>query len=217
VSRLVLVRHGESRYNAERRIQGQRCAGLSEVGHAQADLVAQALAERYPDAALVASDLQRTRETVAPLEGALAREAVLDAGLRERAFGTWEGRLGTEVAAAEPDRWRRWGAGEDVITEVGGESSEQLADRVEAALLRLLAPDAPVTIAVTHGGPIWHGTHRMVGLPARSLGGVHNASVTELLWLPEAGTFVLDRWNEVGHLPAEVRAVDAVRVTAPAT
>ena len=69
--RLVLVRHGESIWNAETRIQGQSCAGLSVTGHAQAAALAQALAAIYPDARLVTSDLQRSVETLAPLATSL--------------------------------------------------------------------------------------------------------------------------------------------------
>lgn len=214
--RLVLVRHGESRWNADARIQGQRCAGLSPLGHEQARVTATALAGAYPDAALITSDLQRTVETVAPLQAALGRPAGHDALLRERAFGSWEGLLRTEVAAGDPDRWQRWLAGEDVIAEVGGESAQQLADRVAPVLARLMAevPDGGVTIAVTHGGSIHHGIHRWLDLRAGTLGGVANTSVTEVLaWDGREGStasgdrLALDRWNEIAHLPLPLRNV----------
>lgn len=232
--RLVLLRHGESVWNAEARIQGQRCAGLSALGHEQAEVTATMLAARYPDALLVSSDLQRTVETAAPLAAALQREPTLDAGLRERTFGGWEGQLRTQVAASDAARWARWLAGEDLIAEVGGESAAQLADRVEPVLRRWLAatPLGGVTIAVTHGGPVWHGTHRLLGLAPGTLGGVSNAAITELVawgtsttspataaevaaWgggdagradepgvAVELGAISLDRWNETAHLPA---------------
>lgn len=231
--RLVLVRHGESVWNADARIQGQQCAGLSALGHAQARATAEALAAAFPDALLVTSDLQRTVETMAPLAAALGGEPRVDARLRERTFGAWEGKLRTEVAVEDEARWSRWLGGEDVIAEVGGESAAQLADRVEPVLRELLAatPHGGVTIAVTHGGPVWHGTHRVIGVPPGTLGGVNNASVTHLTawggttnspttatelaaWggtdgdVPdsdEVGTVVLDRWNETAHLPLELR------------
>jgi glucosyl-3-phosphoglycerate phosphatase len=206
VRRLVLVRHGESRWNAEARIQGQRCEGLSDVGHAQAKVTAAALAATYPDAVLVSSDLQRTVETAAPLAEALDQQPRLDARLRERSFGAWEGRLRAEVIAADPGRWQRWLDGEDVVGEVGGEYAHELAARVEPVLRELLAatPAGGVTIAVTHGGPVWHGTHRVLDLPAGTLGAVGNTSVTELVTFDD-GAVVLDRWNELAHLPVELR------------
>lgn len=230
----MLVRHGESVWNAEARIQGQRCAGLSAIGHAQAKALASALSSSYPGALLVSSDLQRTRETVAPLALMLGVEPAFDAGLRERTFGDWEGRLRTEVSRDDAPRWQRWLDGEDVIDEIGGESAVALADRVEPVLRRLLerTPQGGVTVAITHGGPIWHGTHRLLGLIPGTLGGVSNAAVTELAawgngspatatelaaWgrddpaapndaeVVELGAIVLERWNETAHVPVELR------------
>jgi glucosyl-3-phosphoglycerate phosphatase len=208
VKRLVLVRHGESVWNAERRIQGQACAGLSTRGHAQAAAAALALAAGHPDARLVTSDLQRTRETVAPLEAVLGRKAEPDARLRERSFGSWEERLRDEVAATDDDRWQRWLGGEDVIGEIGGETSQELTARVGPVLRELLetTADGGVTVAVTHGGPVWHGVHDLTGAPLGTFGGVDNASFHELLAFDGSGTVVLDRWNEVGHVPTHLRS-----------
>lgn len=212
--RLVLLRHGESRWNAEGRIQGQRCEGLSDIGHAQAQAAAAALVDAYPDARLVTSDLRRCLETAAPLAARLGVDAAHDPRLRERSFGAWEGLLRGEVAVEDPDHWHRWLAGEDVVGEVGGESATALADRIEPVWRELLAttPEGGATIAVTHGGPVWHGTHRLLGLRPGTLGGVSNASITELLaWDGGVGPggraagVILDRWNEVAHLPVSLR------------
>jgi glucosyl-3-phosphoglycerate phosphatase len=206
VRRLVLVRHGESVWNAEGRIQGQRCAGLSEVGHAQAKTTGRALAEALPAATVVVSDLERCQQTAAPLLEELGVEPTVDARLRERSFGTWEGRLRSEVAEEDTARVVRWRAGEDVIGEIGGETARMLTERIGPTLRELLAgvPDGGVTIAVTHGGPVWHGTHLLLGLPLGTLGTVDNASVTELVsW--HGDDVVLHRWNETAHLPLELR------------
>lgn len=228
--RLVLVRHGESVWNAEARIQGQHCAGLSATGHDQVRAAATALAGQYPDARLVTSDLQRCRETAAPLAAALGRGCVEDPRLRERNFGAWEGRTRFEVERDDEERWLRWRAGEDVIAEIGGESASALVARVKPVFVDLLAstPSEGVTIAVTHGGPIWHGIHHLLGLVPPVLGGVDNASVTEVVaWerarrdegLPadDDGTLVvLDRWNDVGHLIPGLRTGWRPREVAPA-
>lgn len=228
--RLVLVRHGESWWNAQRRIQGQSCAGLSDVGHLQAQAVASALAATYPGAEVVCSDLQRTVETATPLVATLGRDLRLDQRVRERSFGAWEGRTPDELATEDPDRWHRWRAGRDVIGEVGGETRDELADRVVPVMIELLdaTPLDGTTIVVTHGGPVWHGTHRLLGLTPGTLGSIANASVTELVRAAPAtdGTrstpMVLDRWNDVGHLPVELRttwrprvAADSARVVGP--
>jgi glucosyl-3-phosphoglycerate phosphatase len=224
--RLVLVRHGESLWNAEARIQGQRCAGLSEAGHAQAKVTAAFLGAVYPDARLVSSDLQRTVETAVPLAEVLGREPAEDPRLRERSFGAWEGRLRAEVIVEDAARWQRWLEGDDVVGEVGGESAAQLADRVAPVLRELLdgTPAGGTTIAVSHGGPVWHGTHRLLGLRPGTLGGVGNTSVTELVSFDGGSTgvgvspapVVLDRWNELAHLPLELRTGWTPAVTAEA-
>lgn len=219
MKRLVLIRHGESLWNAEGRVQGQQCAGLSVRGRQQADLVAAAVAASHPVARLVTSDLRRARETTEPLAGALGVEPEVDAGLRERTFGAWEGLLREDVARQDPTRWRRFQTGEDVVAEIGGESREDLASRSAERFRHLLTatPEGGITIAVAHGGTIWYGVHELLDLAPLSLGGVANASVAELVsWTGDGSAnpddsaghdhrTVLERWNELAHLPATMR------------
>jgi len=237
-----VLRHGESRWNAEGRIQGHACAGLSPRGHEQA----RAIAEAFPDelsgvrerlgreaVRLVSSDLQRAAETAEPLASALGLTPITDRRARERSFGRWEGSLRGEVADREPDRWRRWADGDpQVLTEIGGERADELADRVAPLLLELLrgTPIGGVTVLVSHGGSIWHGLHRVLGLPTGSLGPVGNASASELLGVtaldgadtpdeadqaggegqapplaPALEHLALGRYNEQAHLPVAWR------------
>ncbi len=227
---LLLVRHGESLWNAEGRIQGQSCAGLSPRGHAQAaalaDTYAPALAEvaRAGLLRLGTSDLKRATETAAPLAARLGMEPTLDADLRERAFGTWEGRTHAELEVAEADRWRRWTTGADIMREIGAETADELATRAAGALGRWFAatPAGGVCVVVSHGGSIWHGLHRLLELAPRALGPVGNASVAALLLLATEGTDGLDphvaaaaaggsarpvlaSFNDLAHLPADLR------------
>lgn len=207
LERLVLVRHGESEWNLERRVQGQSGTGLTDRGVAQSERTAEVLADAYPDVLLAMSDLQRCRETAAPLEGLLRCEVRLEPGLRERDFGAWTGLLGSEIAEQDADRWKRWRSGEDVVAEIGGEDSPALVRRVVHTYRRLLADaDGRTVICVTHGGPIWHGTQNLLGLDDRVLGGVANASITEID-LDDAGTR-LASWNQVAHLPLELRMLE---------
>jgi broad specificity phosphatase PhoE len=204
VKRLVLVRHGQSTWNVERRVQGQSGTGLTDLGREQAKAVAVRVADQYPRAPVWTSDLQRCLETAEVIEDALGVGAVEHVGLRERDFGDWTGRLVTEIAEADKERFSRWANGEDVIGEVGGESSDVLGDRVEETIEAILADLAhgATAIVVTHGGPVWHGTHRWLELGEPSLGGVANCSMTDLVeW--DHRRFC-DQWNSTGHLPAEL-------------
>lgn len=205
MTRLVLVRHGQSLWNQQRRVQGQSGEGLTARGRQQAEGTARWVAATHPGARLVSSDLVRCRETTAPIAAALGVEPILDPRVRERHFGRWEGCSLDEVAAADPELWGRWRTGVDVLRAVGGESGEDLVARVLPAFrshVQDVGPDGTVVL-VTHGGPVWHGVHALLELPRWMLGGVGNAAVTELV-LDEAGWWC-DSWNQTAHLPVELR------------
>jgi broad specificity phosphatase PhoE len=207
--RLVLIRHGESVWNVERRVQGHTCRGLTATGHVQAERTADLVASWLGEAVVVSSDLGRCRDTAAPIAAALGVAAVTDAALRERYFGRWEGMDRDELVADDPDRYARWRAGEDVIAEVGGESDVVLRERAGRAFTGLLAAGEQsegTVVAVTHGGTIWYGVHELLRISGYRLGAVHNASVTELV-LGGSGPSGLDpalphlaRFNETSHL-----------------
>lgn len=204
MKRLVLVRHGQSSWNVERRIQGQGGTGLTDIGREQAKAVGRRVSEQYPSALVWTSDLQRCVETAEAIEDALGVRATHHVGLRERDFGDWEGQLVTEIAESDQERFQRWANGEDVVAEVGGESSDTLSNRVSAALEEVLArvEHDGVGVIVTHGGPVWHGTHWWLDLSEPTLGGVANCSMTDLVeW--ETRRFC-DQWNSVGHLSVEL-------------
>jgi broad specificity phosphatase PhoE len=216
VRRLILVRHGETVWNVARRVQGQSCSGLTDRGRAQAARVGEILAARWPGAVVVASDLPRCRDTAAPLGAGLGRDVHHDPVLRERAFGRWEGWSRDELVGRDGDRYRRWRSGdESVLAEVGGETDTILQGRAGGAFGSLLGladatwpadvGAAETVVAVTHGGMIFHGLVALLGLDARRLGAVDNASVTELLLgapgpAPDDGSPRLVRFNETAHL-----------------
>ncbi len=207
--RLVLVRHGESVWNVEKRVQGQTCRGLTAHGHTQAGRTAELLAGWLGEAHVVSSDLGRCRDTAAPIGEAFGVEVAVDPTLRERHFGRWEGFDRDELETDDPGRYARWRSGGDVIAEVGGESDVVLrarASQVFSALLAAGGDGADTIVAVTHGGTIWYGVHELLRLEGYRLGAVHNASVTELV-LGGRGPAGLDpalphlaRFNETSHL-----------------
>ncbi len=211
MKRLVLVRHGESQWNAQRRVQGQSCAGLSERGRAQAKVLASHIATRFGRIELVSSDLQRAAETAAVITDVLGVDVTFDVALRERSFGKWEGRLVDDVAADEPERWRRWRSGEDVIAEVDGESSDALSARVVPAIAKHLdaTDDGHVTVVVAHGGTIWHGIHGMFDLARPTLGGVANVAMTTIGASGEHRW--LEAWNVDAFVPETLRGTEHVQ------
>lgn len=205
MTRLVLIRHGQSEWNSQHRVQGQSGSGLTERGRLQAEGTATWVAATHPTARLVTSDLQRCRETAAPIAAGLGVDAIEDPLVRERSFGRWEGMTLDEIEAGDPDLWGRWRNGQDVVREVGGESGADLAARVSAAFVAHAdaTGEDDTVVVVTHGGPVWHGMHALLALPGATLGGVGNAAVTELVrgvhgWWCES-------WNQTSHLPVELR------------
>lgn len=205
MTRLVLVRHGQSEWNREHRIQGQSGAGLTDVGRAQARGTAAWVAATHPDAVLVTSDLDRCLQTSAPIAEALGVMADTDTRVRERSFGRWEGCTLEQARELDPDLFARWRSGEDVVDEVGGESGAALASRVVGALREHAdrVGTGRTVVVVTHGGPVWHGMHALLDLPFATLGGVGNAAVTELV-LGERGWWC-ESWNQTAHLPPDLR------------
>jgi len=200
--RLVLIRHGESIWNAEGRFQGHGGTGLTERGRAQAKITAKFLAREFPDAVLlVRSDLQRVAETAAPAEVELDIEVRVDERLREIDIGTWSGLTHDEIAARDPEGYGTWLRREDVDIQRGGaETYAELRDRVWPALCEALEPRG-VVLVFTHGGPIRVAAAAALGLPMNAafrLAGVGHCSLTLLEW--RDGRPRLIAYNRVDHL-----------------
>ena len=150
---ILLVRHGETDWNRERRIQGQSDPPLNDMGRDQAHALAQTLGGEEIDA-VYASDLARARETAEILAAELGLPVVVDPELRELDFGPWEGQTVEELEARYPDAFGRWVDGGQAEWD-GGETHAAMADRVRQAVRRLAAAHAGGRILlVAHGGPV---------------------------------------------------------------
>lgn len=155
--KFVLVRHGESVWNSQRRIQGNRDPELSPRGRQQTDLLVAHLNAHLPSrvAAIYASPLRRAAETAEQIAQAYHLPVVYDPDLREMSLGKWEGMTVAEIRAAFPGRYDQWL--EDPLTHPadGGEDLRAFEGRVVGALHRMRAaqPESDV-IVVSHGGVI---------------------------------------------------------------
>ena len=149
--RLLLVRHGQTAWNAEHRWQGSRDIALSETGREQARALGRRLSG-VPLAAAFCSGMARSRETALLATG--GRLEVADEPLlREISYGTWEGVTDADVATRWPDDHARWRGVPHEIRPGGGESLDELAARAVEGLRRCLraAPEGTVLV-VAHGG-----------------------------------------------------------------
>jgi len=144
--RLVLLRHGRTAWNAERRFQGQADPPLDDVGRAQAYEVAALVAALAPDV-LISSDAVRALQTAAPIAEVTGLDVLADARLRERSLGHWEGLTRDEVAQRYPGEYADWIAGRDVSRR-GGETRLAVAARALDAFTDL--PEFGVAVFITH-------------------------------------------------------------------
>jgi broad specificity phosphatase PhoE len=152
VTTILLARHGETDWNREGRFQGHADPPLNETGRAQATELAETLA-RIELAAVYSSPLRRSLETAEVVAAEHGLTPVAVDGLREVDVGPWEGLTRAEVEARFPEQLARWLDYDQGWED--GESYEELARRVVAALLELAAAhDGERILAVTHGGPI---------------------------------------------------------------
>lgn len=206
--RLLLVRHGESEWNAAGRLQGQADPPLSKLGRRQAAHVAARLVDEGVDA-IVSSDLERAVDTASALATGVGLEVERREDLREVDLGSWTGISRAEVERDNPELWRRWRI-EGVEGWDGGEMYADAMVRVGGAISALASEHLDRTVvAVSHGGSIRLATCHLLGLPAAELGrimSIGNASITEFHVEPD-GTGRLVRLNDNAHL-AEVTAAD---------
>jgi len=153
---IYLLRHGETLWNRERRIQGQRDSPLTTRGCAQARALGRLLAGELVDPAacrLVSSPLGRAWQSAVLVAEALGLEPVAidhEPRLMELSFGAWEGLLWDEVAGRDPDGWRRRAADKWHYVAPGGESYADLTARAGAWLAEV--DGGPPVIALCHGG-----------------------------------------------------------------
>jgi broad specificity phosphatase PhoE len=201
----LLLRHGESTWNQEHRIQGQLDPPLSEKGRAQAVRLARRLAGR-PLQGLYASDLKRAQETATPLAEATGLQIVPMTDLREVFLGEWEGLHTEELARLYPEAWTRWTQEPNWDLVPGGESGAEFESRVDRALKTILGRHPVGDIAVvTHGGVIQIALHQVVGRPSRGLFPfrISNASITVIE--TRNGRVTIDAVNDTGHLEEPAR------------
>lgn len=199
-SRLVLVRHGESEWNREHRIQGQLDPPLSDRGRAQALRLARRIAARRP-AAIYASDLVRAMQTAEPVAAATGVDIRPSTDLREIYLGEWEGLHATELAERYPDAWAAWTVEPNWDLVPGGEGAGAFEKRVGNALDAILdAHPHGDAVVVTHGGVIQLALHRIIGKSSRGLFPfrISNASIT--LIERREGRLIIAGVNDVGHL-----------------
>ena len=199
-TRVLAIRHGETAWNVDGRIQGQLNVPLNEMGRWQVTRLALAVADEGI-AAIYASDLLRAMETAQAVSRGCGVGIVTDVGLRERGFGEFEGMSYTTINARWPEMAERWRRRDPSFGAPGGETLNQFFARSVAAASRLAALHPGETIAlVSHGGVMdcLYRAASHIALDAPRSWQLGNAAINRLLYTPQG--FTLVGWSDTFHL-----------------
>ncbi len=205
MTELLLIRHGETAWNACKRLQGHLDIPLNTEGEKQATALARALRDEALDV-VISSDLQRARQTAQAIVAYRAGMPVqIERGLRERCYGAFEGLLYTEIRQRYPDDYAAWQRRDmDVRFPQGvhvAETLREFSQRVINTITRLMTDGKYRRVAlVSHGGVL-----ECVYRAAQGLGFAHardfhifNASINRFTW--DETALKLVQWGDVRHL-----------------
>ena len=199
-TRILAIRHGETAWNVDTRIQGHLDIPLNAKGRWQAGRLAEALRDE-PVHAIYASDLTRAWETAQYLGQMQSLPVAKEKGLRERDFGDFEGKTFAEIEALLPEQAMRWRKRDPEFYPAGGESLIALRARVLQAAEQLAALHPGEQIAlVSHGGvmDVLYRAATGLDIQAPRTWTLGNAAINRLLWSPEG--FTLVGWADAQHL-----------------
>ena len=199
-TRIIAIRHGETAWNVDTRIQGQLDIGLNATGRWQAHRAALALAGETI-AAVYSSDLLRAWETALSVANAVGQNVVTDEGLRERGFGVFEGKTFAEIGELWPDQALLWRRRDPAFCPEGGENLIQFRDRILRAVQGLASPHlGQQIVVVAHGGvmDVLYRAATRQEVQAPRTWDLGNATINRLLWTP--GGLSIVGWADTHHL-----------------
>ena len=206
-TRILAIRHGETAWNVDTRIQGHLDIPLNETGLQQARWLAQTLAGRDELHAIYASDLSRAHLTAQTIANTAGLSVTAHPGLRERSFGDFQGRTFAEIEVELPDDAHHWRKRTPEWTPPGaGESLIALRERVLATVDELASRHVGQQIAlVAHGGvmDVLYRAATRLDLQAPRTWLLPNTAVNRLLWTPQGLSLV--GWADTSHLDDKSR------------
>ena len=203
-TRILAIRHGETPWNVDTRIQGQIDIDLNDTGKWQAQRVGHALREEPIDA-IYSSDLARAFETAQAIAHSHARAAqlgvVAHTGLRERHFGHLQGQTWADIESGWPDDAKHWRGRDPHWSPVGGESLTVLRERIATCVDALASQHLGEQIVLVAHGGVMDALYRLAtqqSLDAPRTWHLGNAAINRLLWTPQGLSLV--GWGDVSHL-----------------
>ena len=204
MTRVIVIRHAETAWNRERRMQGHVDTALSEAGRAQAAALGRRLAgARF--SALYSSDLARAHETARAIAECSGREIVSDVRLRERSFGIFEGLTYAEMASHHPEDFARFDSRDPDYVMPGGESARAFWERCLACLGDIAERHTgDEVVVVTHGlvlDAVYREAHGLGHIEPRPVPLV-NASINMFAYA--GGAWRMESWGDVAHLDPQL-------------
>jgi len=200
MSEILLLRHGETLWNIEGRIQGHGDSPLSAEGLAQAEALARRLAGECP-AALYTSDLGRARQTMAPIARATGLTPRIDPALRERCYGAFEGRTWPEIERDFPQQYAAHLTGDPGVKALGGESMLEFHDRAVGGLTRIAETSGEdKVVIVAHGGVLGMLYRHIMDIPLHAPRNyaMPNASINRFTY--RSGLWRMEAWGDLSHI-----------------
>lgn len=203
MTQLILIRHGETLWNTERRMQGQLDSPLTVRGRWQAQKLGERL-KAQPFTSLYSSDLPRAHQTAQSIAEVTGHAIVTDERLRERHFGVFEGMTRTEMEQHDPDVYARFMSRDPQYAVPDGESPADFFARCRAVLEELAMRHAGATIAVVTHGLVLDCAYRAAsGLALEVLRPVPLVNASLNWFACEDGRWSAGRWGDADHLGAE--------------
>jgi len=203
-TRILAIRHGETAWNVDTRLQGHLDIPLNEVGLQQAAHLSQALVQSEAIDAVYASDLSRAHTTASAIAQATGQSVTTHPGLRERHFGQFQGRTFVEIEAELPEHAWHWRKRTPEWTPPGGGESlivlrERILNTVDELAARHLGQQI---VMVAHGGvmDILYRAATRLDLQAPRTWQLTNTAVNRLLWTPQGLSLV--GWGDTSHMNA---------------
>ncbi len=211
-TRILAIRHGETLWNVDTRIQGHLNIDLNETGRWQAERVGHALAEE-PIHAIYSSDLRRAFETAQAIANAPARlnasvaqplEVTPHLQLRERHFGHLQGKTWAEIETEHANECKLWRDRDPHWAPSGGESLTVLRERISTCVNELASQHMGEQIVLVAHGGVMDALYRLAtnqSVQAPRSWFLGNAAINRLLWTPQGLSLV--GWGDVSHLDAQ--------------
>lgn len=210
--KIYLIRHGQTDWNLEGKIQGRHDVSLNETGSKQAELLAMGMDKR-PVVQIFSSRQKRALETAQAVGRRQHVAVTVIDGLEEVEFGEWEGKTWDEISREYPEEFKVWCTEPAEIVPPGGESRPQIYRRIGNALKEILRRSRGDIAIISHGAALAYMVSIML---EKELGDhdeiiVKNASISTVEYDRETGKFHMAEANDVSHLKALSQEQGSVR------